>query len=226
MIVAIVPARGGSRGLSRKNLRRVGGRSLTRRAVEAARSATTIDRVLVSTDDPAIAAEARAAGAEVPFLRPAHLATDEAATVDVLRHAVGALEQSGVRVEIVVTLQPTSPLRTAAEIDAAVALVRDGGADSAVTVAALDLPWSVVGCLVDGRLVRGEPAGGDARRQAAPPAVRITGSVYVTRRALLDAGALLGTAPAAQLVSGPSTLDIDDARDLDRARRAVARAGS
>ena len=223
MIVAIIPARGGSRGLLRKNLRRVGGRSLTARAIDAARLATSVERVVVSTDDRAIAADARAAGAEVPFLRPAELASDEAATVDVLRHAVAQLELDGSRVEIVVTLQPTSPLRTAAEIDATVALVRDGDTDSAATVAELGLPWSVVGYLVEGKLVRGEQVGGDARRQAAPPAVRLTGGVYVTRRALLDTGRMLGAQPAALLVSAAAALDVDDARDLDRARRAVAR---
>ena len=222
MIVAIIPARGGSRTLLRKNLRRIGGRSLTAHAVDAARSASTVDRVVVSTDDEAIAAEGRAAGADVPFLRPSELATDDAATVDVLRHAVAQLELEGATVDIVVTLQPTSPLRTAGEIDAVVALVRDGGADSAVTVSSLGVPWSVVGYLADGRLVRPTQPTVDVRRQASPPAVRITGSVYATRRALLDQGQVLGDRPAVLLTPEAAALDIDDARDLARARRALA----
>jgi CMP-N-acetylneuraminic acid synthetase len=221
MIVAIIPARGGSQGVPRKNLRRVGGRSLLVRAIDAAMGAASIDRVVVSTDDPAIAAVARAAGAEVPFLRPAELARDDSATVDVLRHAVGALEETGSQVDIVVTLQPTSPLRSAAEIDATVAAVRHGTSDSAVTVAELGVPWSVVGHLDDGRFVQPPREGGDARRQASPAAVRITGSVYATRRALLDDGLILGSSPAAIVTSGPGTIDVDDARDLARARRAL-----
>lgn len=222
MIVAIIPARGGSRTLLRKNLRRIGGRTLTAHAVDAARTAATIDRVVLSTDDEGIAAEGRAAGADVPFLRPPELATDDAPTVDVLRHAVAQLELGGDAVDIVVTLQPTSPLRTAAEIDAVVALVRDGGADSAVTVTSLNVPWSVVGYLADGRLVRPAQPTVDVRRQASPPAVRITGSVYVTRRSLLDQGRVLGERPAVLITPEAAALDIDDARDLARARRALA----
>ena len=226
MIVAIVPARGGSRGLPRKNLRRVGGRSLVELAVTAAREAASVDRVVVSTDDEAIARVGRSAGAEVPFRRPVELAGDEVPTVAVLRHAVAHLEADGATIDLVVTLQPTSPLRTAAEIDAAVALVRDGSADSAVSVASLEMPWSVVGYLVDGRLVRGTQPDADARRQASPPAVRITGSIYVTRRALLDAGLVIGPAAAALMTSGSSTLDVDDLPDLRRAQRAVRRSGT
>ena len=219
MIVAIVPARGGSRGLSRKNLRRIGGRSLVELAVAVARAAPSVDRVIVSTDDEAIAREAERVGAEVPFRRPASLATDDAATVDVLRHACAELETAGETIDVVVTLQPTSPLRTADVVEAAIAPVRDGEADSAVTVEELGLPWSTLGFL-DGATFRRPPQPDDQRRQASPEAARITGAVYVTRRELLDQGLVIGPRCAAVVTRGGSTIDIDSFADLRRARRA------
>jgi CMP-N-acetylneuraminic acid synthetase len=224
-IVAVIPARGGSRGLPNKHLRQLGGRPLIAHTVEAALAARRLDRVLVSTDDEAIARAARRAGADVPFLRPAALAGDEVPTLPVIQHAVEWLEAAGELVEVVVTLQPTSPLRGAAEIDAVLDLLERSGAHSAVSVAPLDLPISVVGWLEGDRLIVAGPAGGDARRQAASPAVRITGGVYATRRELLRAGRLLDDCPAALLTSGPSTIDVDTEDDLRAARRGLRSAG-
>jgi CMP-N-acetylneuraminic acid synthetase len=220
-IVAIIPARGGSRGLPGKHLRLLAGEPLIAHTVRAALAARRIDRVLVSTDDPAVARAARRAGAEVPFLRPAELAAADTPTLPVIRHAVEWLEAGGERVDVAVTLQPTSPLRDAAQIDTVLALLDRSGADSAVSVTSLGLPISVVGHVAGGRFVPAVSPGGDVRRQAAPAAVRVTGGVYATRRALLDAGRLLGERPAAYLVDGPSAIDVDSADDLRAARRAL-----
>ncbi|HEX2194610.1 MAG TPA: acylneuraminate cytidylyltransferase family protein, partial [Candidatus Limnocylindria bacterium] len=143
--VAIIPARGGSKGLPRKNLRLLGGEPLVVHTVRAALAARRVDRVLVSTDDAAIARAARRAGADVPFRRPPELATDHAATLPVVQHAVAWLEDHGQRVDVVVTLQPTSPLRGPAEIDAVVALLDGGDSRSAVSVALLGVPAAAVG---------------------------------------------------------------------------------
>lgn len=220
-IVAVIPARGGSKGVPGKHLRLLGGQPLIAHTVEAALRARRLDRAIVSTDDEAIARAARRAGAEVPFLRPAALAGDEVPTLPVIQHAVEWLEAAGTAVDVVVTLQPTSPLRDAAEIDAVVELLVRSGAQSAVSVTPLDLPISVVGRLDGDRVLLAVPPGGDARRQAAPPAVRITGGVYATRRELLRSGRLLDDCPAALPVSGPSTIDIDTDDDLQAARRAL-----
>ncbi len=225
MIVAIIPARGGSRGLPRKNLRRVGGRSLVELAVRAGLEAPSVARVVVSTDDEAIASVAEGCGAEVPFRRPTRLAADETPTIEVLRHAVAELEASGTTIEMVVTLQPTSPLRGASQVEAAIELVR-GGADSAVSVAPLEVPWSVIGYVADGRFIRGEqPPAADVRRQASPTAVRITGAIYVTRRELLDRGLIIGPDAAALMTEAAVAVDVDTEADLRRARR-MQRAGS
>lgn len=187
--------------------------------IRAALAAVRIDRVIVSTNDPAVATVARRAGAEVPFLRPDQLAADDTPTLEVIRHAVDWLEARGQRVDTVVTLQPTSPLRGAPEIDAVIGLLDDGVTRSAVSVAELGMPISVVGALIDGRFLAAA-AGGDMRRQAAPPAVRLTGSTYVTRRDLLAEGRLLDDRPAAVLATRSSAIDVDDAADLLAARRA------
>lgn len=223
LTLAVIPARGGSRGLPGKHLRRLGGDPLIAHTIRAALEARRIDRAVVSTDDEEIARVARALGAEVPFLRPPELARDDTPTLPVIDHAVRQLEAVGETISIVVTLQPTSPLRTAAQIDDAVSLLESSGARSAVAVAALGLPASILGAVVDGRF-RAMPMGGpDLRRQAAPPGVRVTGAIYVTRRGLLAEGRLLDDAPAALLTEGPSAIDVDDLAGLRAARRALAR---
>ena len=224
LTLAVIPARAGSRRLPRKNLRLLRGVPLIEHTVRAARSAARVDRVVVSTDSEAIARVAVTAGAEVPFLRPAELATDDAATLPVIRHAVEWFESNEGPVDVVVTLQPTSPLRGAGEIDAAVALLDDPAVDSAVSVAPIGLSASVVGVLEDGRY---RAALGADRRprdgEPVPPAVRVTGAVYVTRRALLREGRLLGDRPAALLTDAATAIDVDTLADLRRARRLAQR---
>jgi N-acylneuraminate cytidylyltransferase len=124
-VVAIIPARGGSKGVPGKNLRRVAGRSLVARAVDAATAASSIDRVFVSTDDPAIASEALAAGAEV-IERPAAIAGDTASSEAAVLHALGTLAEAP---EIVILIQATSPFIDPADLDAAVLRVAAGRED-------------------------------------------------------------------------------------------------
>lgn len=226
LTVAVIPARAGSRGLPGKHLRLLGGEPLIVHTIRAALQAKRVDRVIVSTNDPAVARVARRAGAEVPFRRPDSLAGDETPTLPVIRHAVEWLESTGAEVDIVVTLQATSPLRDATEIDATVALLDDSAVRSAVTVTPIGLPSSQVGVASLGRFVALLPPMSDPRRQAAPPAVRLTGGVYVTRRDLLHEGRLLDERPAIFMVSGGSAIDVDDAADLAAARRAVRSSGT
>src|SRR5262245_57148833 len=114
--LALIPARGGSKGVPRKNLRRVGGRSLLERAIASGR-APGVDHLLVSTDDEEIAAESRRLGAEVPFLRPKALADDAAAIGPAVAHALDAYEShAGIAIDVLVLLEPTSPFRTAKHV--------------------------------------------------------------------------------------------------------------
>jgi CMP-N-acetylneuraminic acid synthetase len=116
-IIALIPARGGSKGLPRKNIRLLTGKPLIAWTIEQAKSSRYIDKVVVSTDDPEIAEIAEKYGAEVPFLRPEELATDDAKTIDVIMHAVNRFENDGKYFDIVVLLEPTSPLRKEDDLD-------------------------------------------------------------------------------------------------------------
>ena len=129
-LLALIPARGGSKGIPRKNIRPFCGKPLLQWSIDAALAAACVDQVVVSTDDSEIADLAKAGGAEVPFLRPAELATDRAPGIAPVLHALEHLP----RVSDVLLLQPTSPLRTSADIEAIVALCQQAGCESAVSL--------------------------------------------------------------------------------------------
>ena len=190
----VIPARGGSKGLPGKNLRRLGALSLIGHAVASAREAKRLDRFIVSTDSAEIAEEARRHGAEVPFLRPPELASDQAGMLGVLQHAVRWLESTGVRPDLVVTLQPTSPFRVGADIDRTIAKVVDTGADSAQTLSEASYHPFFMKTLDGDRTVALFPDGHKyLRRQDAPPVYQPSGAVYVTRYpSLMEQGHILG----------------------------------
>ena len=133
--LAIIPARGGSKGLPGKNIRPLAGVPMIGHTIRAAQEARAVDRVLVSTDDEEIASVAREFGAEVPFLRPPELSGDKASGVDVCLHALSyAQSEMSCQPRLVVLLQPTSPMRNAEDIDAAIQLLAESQADSVVSV--------------------------------------------------------------------------------------------
>ena len=174
-VVAIIPARGGSKGVPGKNLRRVGGVPLIARTVIAARSSLAIDRVVVSTDDAAIAAVARSAGAEIVD-RPAVIAGDTASSESALLHA---LEELGERPDVIVFLQATSPFIRPADLDEAVARVERGDEDVVFSaVETFEFLWSVgaYGATGVNHDHRYRP-----RRQEREPHYRETGAFYVMR---------------------------------------------
>ena len=123
-VLAIVPARGGSKGVPRKNIKLLAGRPLLAYTADAARASGVCDRIVLSTDDTEIAAVGRDCGLEVPRLRPANLATDTTPMLPVLQHMLDTLGEEGWQPDIVVLLQPTSPLRRASHIRQAVELLR------------------------------------------------------------------------------------------------------
>jgi CMP-N,N'-diacetyllegionaminic acid synthase len=225
-IVAIIPARGGSKGIPRKNLVQIAGRPLIAYAIEAARSAVSIDRVLISTDDSEIADVSRELGAEVPFQRPLEFADDLAPMLGVLRHALAWLETQGVVVEALVLLQPTSPLRTAHHIEEAVTLFRSAPASSVVSVVEVPhqfSPVSVMKLTDQGTL---SPFLGDkvivTRRQDKPKAYARNGpAVLVCHSDTLRSGELYGTNCVPYFMSKEDSLDIDTQHDLILAERVL-----
>lgn len=212
-VVAVIPARAGSKGIPGKNLRSVAGRSLVRRAVEAARRATSIDAVVVSTDGDAIAAEALDAGARV-VRRPADLAGDDASSESAVLHTLDALAAAGEAPEIVVFLQATSPFTDPADLDAAVARVRDGHADSVFAAAPshaflwrIDDDGSASAVNHDAAL--------RPRRQDRAPEFRETGAFYAFRSAAFQQHRhrFHGRVELV-VVDGRGAIDIDDPADL------------
>jgi CMP-N,N'-diacetyllegionaminic acid synthase len=225
-IVAVIPARGGSKGIPRKNLVQIAGRPLIAYAIEAARNAASVDRVLISTDDSEIADVARQLGAEVPFLRPPELADDTAPMLGVLRHALAWLESQGVAVEALVLLQPTSPLRTGRHVEEAIALFRTAPASSVVSVVEVPHqfnPVSVMKLSDQGTLAPflGERVVVTRRQDKRKAYARNGPAVLVCHPDTLRAGELYGDRCLPYVMSDEDSLDIDAPRDLILAEQAL-----
>src|SRR5687767_5058839 len=175
-VLAVIVARGGSQGLPGKNILPIAGRPLLAWTIDAARAARSIDRTILSSDDEAIIAAARGCGCEVPFRRPAELATDTATAVDVVLHALDNVSEY----DVVVLLQPTSPLRTAADIDAACAQLAASGAPSCVSVCMAEQSPYWMYRLNGSRRLEPllEAPTGATRRQDLPPVYVLNGAIY------------------------------------------------
>jgi len=225
-ILGIVPARGGSKGVPGKNLKPLAGRSLLEYTARAASESHVLDRVVLSTDSVEIADEGRRVGLEVPFLRPAALAADDAPMLPVIMHAVQTIEANGWRPEMIVLLQPTSPLRRSEHIRDAVVLLRDTQADSVVTAVAVPrhLSPDYVMRLEDGRLKPFLEAGARiTRRQDARQAYSRDGTVYACWRNTLERfGTIYGDDCRALLIDPLESLSIDSPDDWDAAERRLA----
>jgi CMP-N-acetylneuraminic acid synthetase len=228
-VLGVVPARGGSKGVPGKNLRVVGGHSLLARTAAAARASRLLTRTVLSTDAPEIADAGRAAGLDVPFLRPRELAADDTPMLPVLRHAVDALGAEGFVADAVVLLQPTSPFRRAEHIDAAVKLLAETGADSVVSVVEVPHQFSPVSVLTlkDGRLQPFSPGPFITRRQDKPLVFARNGpAVLAVRVPALERGELYGTDCRALVMTAADSVDIDDELDFEYAEFLARRARS
>lgn len=223
-VAALITARGGSKGLPGKNIRLLGGKPLIAHSIDVARQSAVVDEVYLSTDCVEIAEVARAYGCKVPFLRTADLASDEATSIDVVCDALDRLPLH----DIWLLLQPTSPLRTADDLDGVVAAMERTGADSCVSVTeAQDHPWLTFAVGDDGAMTRycSEDFPRAARRQDMPPAYVLNGAVFGLRpdwlrrnRVFVDARSLAWIMPAERSV------DIDDIEDFERAEALWRRA--
>ena len=216
----MIPARGGSRGIPRKNLAPLAGRPLLAYTVDAARASATITRLILSTDDEDIAFEGRRLGAEVPFLRPADLAADDTPMVPVLADLLQTLRvNEKYNPDILVLLQPTSPFRRGEHIDAAVNLLTSSGADSVVSVTPVPhqfTPSSLME-LRDGVLGPWrDDASAPLRRQDKPILFARNGPavVAVRPRVILEERRLYGEHTRGVVMSREDSIDIDDAYDL------------
>jgi CMP-N-acetylneuraminic acid synthetase len=225
-VLGLVPARGGSKGVLRKNIRLLCGKPLLQYTAEAALAAGCLARVLISTDDPEIAGIASSCGLEAPFLRPAELAQDTTPTLPVVQHALRWLEAHGERFDAVCLLQPTTPLRRSADIDGCVALLERTGADAVVSVLPVPAEYNPHWVYFqddDGalRLSTGLAAP-LPRRQELPPAFHRDGSVYVTRRdVVLEMNSLYGRRVAGYPMDPARHVNIDTLDDWARAEALI-----
>jgi CMP-N-acetylneuraminic acid synthetase len=226
-VLALIPARGGSKGVPRKNVRPLAGRPLVAYAADAARASGVVDRIVLSTDDEEIAAVGRACGVDVPFMRPPAIGADDTPMLAVVEHAVAALAAAGWAPEVVVLLQPTSPLRRPEHVRAAVTMLRETGADSVVSVVELPRhlsPDYVMRIDQGGRLVPFLPEGARiARRQDARAAYSRDGTVYAfPRRTLERFHSIYGEDARPLLIDARESLSIDSPADWDAAERILA----
>lgn len=206
--LAIIPARRGSKRLAGKNTRLFCGKPLLQWSIDVAQACTSIDRVLVTSDDPEVLAIARAAGVDYIVERPAELASDTASSMDVVMHAVQAVESEGEQVGEVCLLQPTSPLRSVEDVDAAFALSRANDGASVVSVCELEHPhrWSAP-------LETDLTMAGFVQSLRAPASLyyRLNGAVYLaSSERLKQAGTFLEDASLALKMPRERSVDIDD----------------
>jgi CMP-N-acetylneuraminic acid synthetase len=232
-VLGVITARGGSKGLPGKNLRPLAGKPLIAHTIDTARESTAFDRVVLSTDDEAIAAAGRSRGCDVPFMRPPDLARDDTPHLPVLQHAVAWLrEHDGYAPDAVMILQPTSPLRRAEDIRASIALLERSGADSVVSVSEVPAHYNPMRTLrIDANgmaslLVTGEPVRRRInRRQDMPEAWTMNGAIYLFRARVLDAAepSLYGDRTAAYVMPPAVSVSIDSLDDWTEAEHALRR---
>lgn len=185
--LAFIPARGGSKGIPRKNLADLAGKPLLQYSIEAARASGRVDRIFLSTDDSEIMALGRSLGLKDEYQRPSELSGDRASIIDAALHALDWLEERGERFEALILLQPTSPLRTGADIAAAVDAFVGSTAQSLVSVHRLrEHPYECVRGQPGDWTWLAEPAGGMVGRQDyAGDYFFVNGAIYVTRTGFL-----------------------------------------
>lgn len=215
-VVAVIPARGGSKSVPGKNIRSLGGKPLLAWSIEVARQVSEIDRIIVSTDDAQIASVGRAHGAEV-YTRPPHLATDEALVIDVLKDLIRTLQAEQESAEILLLLEPTCPFRAAEDVQGCLRLLATDDYDSAATFTDAELnphrAWKITGQTPEVFIPGAIPW---LPRQQLPQAYQLNGAVYAVRIAGLTASRqsiLFGRMGALKMPRARS-VDINDAIDF------------
>jgi CMP-N-acetylneuraminic acid synthetase len=213
-ILAFIPARGGSKGIPHKNITPLAGKPLIQYTIDAAKQSRYIDYVLVSTDDEEIATVARRCGAEVPFLRPPELAADTAKTIDAVLHAIETLREAGETFDSLVLLQPTSPLRTAEDIDKAVETFYESNRQPVVSVSEVSDHPILIRTIEDGRLKPLLQTGSTVRRQDMPPFYRVNGSIYINPIEEISQTTSFNDNPVPFIMQKSHSVDIDEPLDL------------
>lgn len=212
-VLAIIPARGGSKGVPRKNIREVAGKPLIAWTIESARKSKYIDRLILSSDDAEIIAVAREWGCDVPFVRPAELSQDDTPGIEPVIHAIKALPGY----DYVVLLQPTSPLRTVENIDKSIEICLGKHATACVSVTEPDKsPFWMFTVDADGKMRKLlESETSIACRQDLPPVYALNGAVYVAdSRTIVETHTFVTETTVPYIMSKNNSIDIDTEEDL------------
>jgi len=227
-ILAVIPARGGSKGVPRKNIRLVAGRPLIVYTLEAAMAVRRrLHRLIVSTDDAEIAEVARRYGEDVPFMRPAELAGDGVPMIPVLQHAVQTVEaMDNIHLDWVLLLQPTAPFRTPQDIEAVLDLAAGGGCDSVISVVQVFAVHPILMKRIENdRLLPFciEEQEGTRRQDYQPPAYMRNGAIYLTRRAvLMEQNSIWGQVIRPYVMPEERSISIDSEMDIKLAELMLA----
>lgn len=219
--LGLIPARGGSKGIPRKNIRALAGKPLIAWTIEAALRSKRLARVVVSTDDHEIAETARRYGADVPFMRPAELSQDSTPGLPPVLHALDQLPEH----DSVLLLQPTSPLRTADDIDACLRLAEETDAQSVVSVSEPEShPYWTYRLTADRHLAPLYEASAIGRRQDLPPAYALNGALYLADASWLRASRqLVDRDTIGYIMPRERAIDIDTLEDWELAEWRIKR---
>ena len=216
-ILGLIPARGGSKGVPRKNIRMLGGKPLLAYTAESSLHSKKLTRIILSTEDEEIAAIGRQYGLEVPFMRPFELAKDTTPTLPVIQHALKKLEAEGDNFDAVCLLQPTNPLRCAIDIDNCIDLLEKSNADSVVSIlpvpAEYNPKWVYWQNADDSIILSTGETEPISRRQDLPAAYHRDGTVYVTRKEIIDQGSLYGSRVYGYKINPEYSANIDTEDD-------------
>lgn len=230
-VLGIIPARGGSKGVPRKNIKLLGGKPLIVHTIDAAQKSGVFDRVIISTDDLEIAEISRAHGGEVPFMRPPELALDTTPSLPVLIHAIQELRKTGYEPDLVAILQPTTPLRTPEHLREAFSVFKKYSPDSVVSMKEVPGHYSPhwqfkVSDDARAEIFTGEPFENIIkRRQDLPKTYTRNGAVYLCKADLLyeDPPSFYGKDVRAFVMDEESSVNIDSPQDFDLAEMYMRR---
>ena len=217
-ILAIIPARGGSKGIPHKNIIHLCGKPLIAYTIEAAKQSTYIDTVIVSTDDVDIQRVSEEYGASVPFLRDAKIASDEATTISVVVDAVNRLQAIGQNFDAVVLLQPTSPLRTTEEIDVAIDVFFQNNMQGVVSVNVAEVSPYLLRTIEGAKLQRIISKSSTIRRQDMPTYYEVNGAIYINTISDIEESLSFNDNPIPYVMSCEHSADIDTWDDLEKVK--------
>lgn len=214
-ILALIPARGGSKGIKDKNIMPLHGRPLIAYAIDCGLQSKYVDSVVVTTDSEKIAEVSRQCGARVPFMRPAKYAQDTSTTLVAVIHAVDTLKAMGETYDALLLLQPTQPLRTSQDVDSAIEAYFEKGEEDLVSVSLVsDHPIFVRTIDENGTMHKLLDCSSTCRRQDMPPFYRVNGCIYINNLEKLNEKTSFGDNPIPFVMERSHSVDIDDLADF------------